>query len=90
MATLQKSIKTLQKSIWGLIYTFNKENLYRIPSITIASTRLYTETDEYCTLSFSGWVTVRSKKDSKYRDMIPTTLVSKECINLLLKSQVGK
>lgn len=54
----------------------------------IASTELWEdkESDEYCTLTSNGWVTVRSKRQPEFRDMIPLNLISEETMRKLAYS----
>lgn len=76
----------MKKFMWKYIYRFNRRFLGWIPTVTIASSKLYEEKDEYVTLRADGWVTVRSKKNPKSIDMLPINLVSEKCHYLFAES----
>ncbi len=66
-------------------YLFTRFPL-RFFTVIIASTKKYTDGDEYCTLNNHLWVTVRSKKNPKSIDMIPATMVSEDLLKVLAES----
>lgn len=77
------------KTLWKWIYLFNGKFLFWIPGAIIASTKLYTDGDEYVVLRADGWVIVLSKTHPKYSDILPVTMVSSRCVDLLAES-IGK
>lgn len=78
----------MYKFFWKCIYAFNGTVLGRfLPGVIIANSKLYEDGDEYVKLRADGWVIVTSKSDPKCTDMLPITLVSEECIDILMKSR---
>jgi hypothetical protein len=77
----------MKNTFWKCIYLVNRVFIsHIIPHITVASTLRTSSGDEYTTLSGNGWVTVRSKKNKNWNDMIPITMVSDKCVEDLVKS----
>lgn len=80
-------MKILSKLFWKCVYTFNRNVLSTVlPGVIIGNSWLYTDSDEYVKLTGDGWVIVKSKSHKKYSDMIPITMVSEECVEILIQS----
>lgn len=72
---------------WKCIYTINRKLIcYIYPPIIVANTFRSTFGDEYVTVTGNGWVTVKSKTDKEYTDMLPITMVSDKCIEDLVRA----
>ena len=77
----------MKNTFWKCIYLINRVFTSRIiPHITIASTLRTSSGDQYTTLSGDGWVTVKSKKNKNWNDMLPITMVSDGCVEDLVTS----
>ena len=79
-------MNSLLKLFWKCVYTFNRNVLGRIPGVIIGNSSLYTYGDEYVKLRADGWIIVKSKKYKNSTDMLPVTLVSEDCIKVLIES----
>lgn len=80
-------MKLLSKLFWKCVYTFNRNILGRfLPGIIIGNSYLYEDSDEYVKLTSDGWVIIKSKSHKEYSDMIPITMVSEGCLEILIKS----